>query len=119
MRRTLLIILLGLAAGVGIGLTVGWMAPVSAPQTAPAVLSSQWQSDWVLMTAQAYSLDGDLNLAKQRLSLLGAGAPGAQVAQRGEEALSEGLPPAYIGTLARLAAALGTRTSRLEPYLTR
>jgi hypothetical protein len=119
MRRTLLIILLGLAVGVGIGLTVGWMAPVSPPQTGPSVLSAQWQSDWVLMTAQAYSLDGDLNLAKQRLALLGAGDPGPRVAQRGDEALAEGLPPAYIGTLARLAAALGTRTSTLEPYLTR
>jgi len=119
MRRTLLTIILGLAVGAGIGLTIGWMAPVSSPQTAPSVLSAQWQSDWVLMTAQAYSLDGNLDLAKQRLALLGAGDPGTRVAQRGEEALAEGLPPAYIGTLARLAAALGARTTTLAPYLTR
>jgi len=118
MRRTLLTIILGLAVGAGIGLTVGWIAPISSPQTAPSVLSAQWQSDWVLMTAQAYSLDGDLNLARQRLTLLGAGDLGAQVARRGEEALAEGLPPAYIGTLARLAAALGVRTPTLAPYLT-
>jgi len=118
MRRTLLTIILGLAVGAGIGLTVGWMAPISSPQTAPSVLSAQWQSDWVLMTAQAYSLDGDLNLARQRLALLDAGDPGAQVAQRGEQAFAEGLPPAYIGTLARLAAALGARTPTLAPYLT-
>jgi hypothetical protein len=49
--------------------------------------------------------------------LLGAGDAGARVAQRGEQALAEGLPPAYIGTLARLAAALGARTPTLAPYL--
>jgi hypothetical protein len=117
MRHTLVMIILGLAVGAGIGLTVGWIAPINSPQTAPSVLSAEWQSDWVLMTAQAYSLDGDLNLARQRLALLGAGDAGAQVAQRGEDALAEGLPPAYIGTLARLAAALGARTPTLAPYL--
>jgi len=118
MRRTLLTIILGLAVGAGIGLTVGWIAPISSPQAAPSVLSAEWQSDWVLMTAQAYSLDGDLNLARQRLVLLGEGDPGVRVAQRGEQALAEGLPPAYLGTLARLAAALGARTPTLAPYLT-
>jgi len=117
MRRALIMIILGLAVGAGIGLTVGWIAPINSPQTAPSVLSAEWQSDWVLMTAQAYSLDGDLNLARQRLALLGEGDLGAQVAQRGEQALTEGLPPTYIGTLARLAAALGSRTPALAPYL--
>jgi hypothetical protein len=117
MRRTLIMIILGLAVGAGLGLTVGWIAPINSPQTAPSVLSAEWQSDWVLMTAQAYSLDGDLNLARQRLALLGAGDAGARVAQRGEQALAEGLPPVYIGTLARLAAALGARTPTLAPYL--
>ncbi len=117
MRYTLIMMILGLAVGAGIGLTVGWMAPISSPQTAPSVLSAEWQSDWVLMTAQAYSLDGDLNLARQRLALLGTGDPGARAAQCGEQALAEGLPPAYVGTLARLAAALGARTPSLAPYL--
>ena len=70
-------------------------------------------------TAQAYSLDGDLNAARQRLALLGEGDPGARVAQRGEQAIAEGLPPSYIGTLARLAAALGARSPALSAYLTR
>ncbi len=117
MRRALVTIILGLAVGASIGLTVGWIAPINSPQTAPSVLSAKWQSDWVLMTAQAYSLDGDLNLARQRLALLGEGDAGAQVARRGEQALDEGLPPAYVGTLARLAAALGVRTPVLTPYL--
>jgi hypothetical protein len=117
MRRAFIVIILGVAVGLGFGLAVGWNWPVNAPKTTPAVLSADWQADWVLMTAQAYSLDGDLGLARQRLAVLGAGDPGALVAQRGEQAIAEELPPNYIGALARLAAALGARTPTLEPYL--
>jgi hypothetical protein len=119
MRRTISVIVLGLAIGIGIGLTAGWGLPISTIKTTPAVLSADWQADWVLMTAQAFSLDGDLDLARQRLELLGPGDPGQRVAQRGEQAISEGLPPAYIGALARLAAALDARTSNLAPYLSK
>jgi len=119
MHRTLIVIILGLAVGIGIGLAVGWNWPISPPKTAPAALSADWQADWVLMTAQAYSLDGDLELARQKLVMLGEGDPGARVAERGELAIAEELPPSYIGALARLAAALGARTSTLAPYLSK
>jgi hypothetical protein len=118
MRRTLLVIALGLAIGLGAGLAAGWSLPINTVKTDPSALSADWQADWVLMTAQAYSLDGDLDAARHTLALLGEGDPGARVAQRGEQAISEGLPPSYIGTLARLAAALDARTPALAPYLT-
>ena len=119
MRRALTVIVLGLAIGVGIGLAVGWNWPISPPKTTPAALSTDWQADWVLMTAQAYSLDGDLELARQRLAMLGEGDPGVRVADRGDLAIAEELPPSYIGALARLAAALGARTPTLAPYLSK
>lgn len=119
MRRTIIVITLGLAMGVGLGLTAGWYWPVNTAKTTPAILSADWQADWVLMTAQAFSLDGDLDQARQRLELLGPGDPGQRVAQRGEQAIAESLPPTYIGALARLAAALGARPSSLAPYLSR
>lgn len=117
MRRVLIVIVLGLAVGIGVGLAVGWSFPITTVKTSPSSLSPDWQADWVLMTAQAFSLDGDLALAKQRLALLGVGDLGVRVAQRGEQAIAEGLPPTYIGALARLAAALDTRTDALSPYL--
>jgi hypothetical protein len=117
MRRALIVIIVGLAIGIGIGLAVGWSFPVNTVKTSPAALSADWQADWVLMTAQAYSLDGDLDQARQRLVLLGAGDPGARVARRAEQAVAAGLPPNYIGALARLAAALGSRPSSLQSYL--
>jgi len=119
MRRTFLVVVLGLVVGSVAGLAIGWSLPISTVKTDPSALSADWQADWVLMTAQAYSLDGDLNAARQRLELLGEGDPGLRVAQRGEQAVSEELPPSYVGTLARLAAALGVRTPTLAPYLTR
>ncbi len=119
MRRVLLAIVVGLALGVGGGLAAGWSFPINPVKTDPVALSPEWQSDWVLMTAQAYSLDGDLASARQRLALLGEGDPGARVAGRGEEAIAEQLPPAYIGALARLAAALGAHMPELDPYLSK
>ena len=118
-RRTLVAVVLGLAFGIGIGLTVGWFFPVTTVKTAPPSLSPDWQADWILMTAQAFSLDGDLDLAKQRLALLDGGDIGTRVAERGEQAIAEGLPPNYVGALARLAAALETRTDTLSPYLSK
>jgi len=117
MRRAIVVIIIGLVVGVGIGLAVGWNLPINTVKTTPASLSADWQSDWILMTAQAYSLDGDLVQARQRLALLGGGDPGARVAQLGEQAITEGLPPNYIGALARLAAALDARPPELAPYL--
>ena len=119
MRRVFIVIVLGLAVGIGAGLMLGWQFPINTVKVAPASLAPQWQADWVLMTAEAYSLDGDLEQARQRLALLGEGDPGARVAQRGELALAEGLPPSYIGALARLAVALGARSPSLVPYLAR
>jgi hypothetical protein len=117
MRRAVIVVLVGLAIGVGIGLAVGWSLPVQTVKTAPPALSAEWQADWVLMTAQAYSLDQDLEQARQRLGLLGRDDPGARVAQRGEQAIAEGLPPNYIQALARLADALGADTPALSPFL--
>ncbi len=116
---TLVVILAGLAIGFGLGAFLGWWFPLHISPTTPAALHPLWQADYILMTAQAYSLDGDLNLARQRLSALGLSDAGEAVAQRGQAAMAEGLSAEDIGRLARLAAALGTRRPELEPYLAR
>jgi hypothetical protein len=116
MRRTV-VIFLGVTLGIGLGLAAGWGFPIRTVKTTPAALSADWQSDWVLMTAQAYSLDLDLDQARQRLGLLGSDDPGARVAQCGERAIAEGLPPNYIKVLAQLADALGARTPTLSSFL--
>jgi hypothetical protein len=113
----LLVIVIGLTAGLGVGLTIGWLFPINAPQTTPAELGALWKSDYVLMVAQAYGLDGNLDAAQQRLSELGYADLGEAVIQRGKKAIAENSPPEDIGRLARLAAALGARAPELAPYL--
>lgn len=119
MNRGIIVVVIGLAAGFGLGLAIGWFFPIHAPQSTPAALAPMWQADYILMTAQAYSLDGNLAAARQRLSKLGHADLGAIVAQRGLQALAEGEPLEDVGRLARLAAALGTRPPELEPYMAR
>lgn len=109
----------GLIIGFGIGLGIGWLFPLHPPQTTPVALAPMWQADYILMTAQAYSLDGDLATAQQRLNDLGYANAGAVVARRGLQAIAENAPPEDVGRLARLAAALGARLPELDPYLSR
>jgi hypothetical protein len=64
-----IMITLGLAGG----LAYGWVInPVKYVNTSPSTLRSDYKADYVLMTAEIYHSDHDLNGATQRLSLLGS-----------------------------------------------
>ncbi len=64
----LVAIVLGLAAG----LYYGWaISPVAYVDTAPNTLREDYKADFVLMVAEAYQADGDLEAARQALALLG------------------------------------------------
>jgi hypothetical protein len=128
MRLRLAIIVVSLVAGLGLGVLAAWWFPLHSPLASPAALNQMWRADYILMTAQAYSLDGDLATARQRLQELveadpsgpgesGDQALGSLVAQRGLEAIAEGMPPEEVGRLARLAAALGVQLPELQPYM--
>ena len=72
MRR----LLLGLTLGLTIGLLYGWIIrPIEYVDTAPASLRQDYRADFVLMIAEAYSLEGDLELARERLASLGSQPP--------------------------------------------
>lgn len=61
-----------IAIGVGFGLLYGWvLEPVQYVDTAPDSLRMDYKTDYVLMVSEAYQVERDLNLAVQRLSLLG------------------------------------------------
>lgn len=56
--------LLGLALGLGLGLLVGWVLwPVQYTNTAPAQLRQDYRTDYILMVAAAYRVEGDLEAA--------------------------------------------------------
>jgi hypothetical protein len=69
--------------GVGAGLVYGWVIdPVHYVDTTPAKLRSDYQTDYILMVAEAYQAEGDLDIAAQRLAILGASPP-AEIVRQG------------------------------------
>lgn len=70
--RFIIAILVGVAAG----LLYGWViSPVEYVDTTPDTLRIDYQSDYVLMVAEIYSIEDDLALAVRRLALLGDDSP--------------------------------------------
>ena len=66
---------LAIALGVGLALFYGWVLnPVELVNTTPATLRIDYQTDYVLMVAEAYHHEEDINLAVCRLALLGGEA---------------------------------------------
>jgi len=118
MRKILLLALIGLVAGVALGLLIGWgLWRVQYTNTTPAQLRQDYANDYVLMVAAAYWVDGDLDAARDRLSLLDPAAPARPVIELAEQLIADGGRPGDIRLLARLAQALGETTPALEPYL--
>jgi hypothetical protein len=70
--RFLVVLILGAA----LGLLYGWViSPVEYTDTTPAMLRSDYKADFVLMVAEAYQVERNLTLARQRLSFLGDETP--------------------------------------------
>jgi hypothetical protein len=71
-----MLFLLMVALGAGLGLLYGWVInPVKYVDSTPNNLRVDYQSDYVLMVAEAYNADGDLALAVRRLAILGEKPP--------------------------------------------
>lgn len=67
---------LAILAGIAAGLGYGWaINPVRYASTSPESLRSDYQTDFVLMTAELYRAENDLALALARLDFLGGTSP--------------------------------------------
>lgn len=114
----LLLLVTGVCGGIGIGLLIGWIvAPVEYIDTDMSYLHAAYKDDFVLMTSEAYALDGDLDAAHARLALLQLPDPAMAVADLAEKAISQNQPLSNIRALATLAAVLGAQRDALLPYL--
>jgi hypothetical protein len=64
-------ILFGLVLGIAIGLLYGWVIqPVEIIESTPDTLRDDYRTDLVLMIAEAYEYESDLDLALQRFERL-------------------------------------------------
>ena len=65
-------VVLGLAIGLLAGLILGWLLlPLEYVDTDPSSLRADFRTDFVLMTAESYAGEGDIEHAQIRLAVLG------------------------------------------------
>ncbi len=108
-RTALLNLIVGLALGLALGLVYTWkIDPVKYTDAAPDSLRADYKSDYVLMIAQAYADDSDLDLARARLATLNAPDPTQLVADILAQQTGTGASPGDVDALNTLAAALNT-----------
>lgn len=68
--------IVAILVGVAVGLFYGWVInPVEYVDTTPATLRGDYQTDYVLMVAEVYHADGDIEQAARRLAVLGDQPP--------------------------------------------
>lgn len=100
-------LLIGIVLGVVTGLIYGWIiSPVEYINTAPDSLRSDYRTDYVLMVAQAYAADTDLEAVQKRLAALGPEAPEDDVLQAIQYAVEHNFSQADIESLRQLALGL-------------
>lgn len=114
----ILAMIVGLLGGVGLGLWIGWIAaPVEYVDTDMAFLHPVYKQELLLLIAEAYLADGDLNTAHARLALLRLPDPARALADLAEQHAIQDGPLSETQALATLAAALGERRESIEPYV--
>jgi hypothetical protein len=96
-----------LLPGIALGLLYGWLIqPVHYVDTAPASLRADYQTDYVLMVAQAYSAGQDLQTAQVRLASLGPEPAADHVTRALTYAVDHDFSRYDLDTLNQLAIAL-------------
>lgn len=68
--------------GIALGLFYGWIInPVKFVDTTPASLRVDYRTDYVLMVAEAYHADQNVELAVRRLAIFGSETPDTLTAE--------------------------------------
>jgi hypothetical protein len=99
--------LLSIVIGAAAGLYYGWVVnPVRYMDADPGSLRADYKADFVLMTAEAFRADDNIDLAAQRLSLLGDSSPAESVALATVFAVKAGYGEADLALMQNLADAL-------------
>lgn len=108
-------LMVALLVGAAVGLIYGWVVqPVRYVDTAPGSLRADYRTDYVLMVAQAYTTEQDLQTAQVRLASLGPQAPADLVTAALTYAVDRGFTRADLETLNQLAVALRSAAPAAE-----
>ena len=100
---------LALILGIAGGLVYGWViSPVEYMDTTPETLRQDFRVDYVLMVAEAYAIDGDLDQAGRQLAVLGSDQSSKLAANALEYAQKDNYSPDEQELLHRLALDLLT-----------
>lgn len=107
MRGRWLGFIIAIILGIAAGLFIGWgLVPKPYANMAPPSLRADYQTDYVLMVAEIYQDDGNLDAARERLGLLGGDSYLRSVQQAIVNGQSLGYTGADIQALALLAQEL-------------
>ncbi len=80
-QKRIIWFLIMITLGAVAGMVYGWVInPVKYVDTSPASLRSDYKADYVLMVAEIYSSDGNLEQASRRLAVLSSLPPARVVA---------------------------------------
>lgn len=111
-------LLAGLLVGVLAALYFAWrVMPLQIVDNQPRSLAPAFREDFVLLVAETFAIEQDVERARTRLASL-AGAKGAAVvAQQAEKMMVTGAGITDLKFMAQLAAALGVATPAMQNYL--
>lgn len=102
-------VIIALIIGIAIGLLYGWViGPIEYIDVTPNLLRQDYQVDYVLMTAEAYQLDFDSELAARRLAILGSESPAIITNNALEYALNNNFTETEVQLLQTLLTAMQT-----------
>lgn len=104
-RFLFFLVMIGL--GLALGLAYGWyISPNQNAETTPETLRADYRADYILMVAEIYSADGDLEQSARRLALLGDQPAISIVAEGIQTANRLGYPRADVSQMENLILAL-------------
>ncbi len=117
MRRTLLVLLVGLGLGAFGGAVFGWLVPIQDVSTGFYELHPDYKADYTVMVGAAYAADGDWDKAQARLGRLAEPDPATYVVALAEQYIAEGRNPNDIRNLVAMAVRFGYTTPPMQLYI--
>ncbi|MBN1265682.1 MAG: hypothetical protein JXA25_09330 [Anaerolineales bacterium] len=112
-KQTFPLLLISILIGVAIGLLYGWVInPIQSASCTPDTFRSNYQTDYILMTAESFAGDQDLTLARDRLALLSPRDPANSVQSALNYAHDNRFPEEDLELLERLLNALTSQNTK-------